>query len=246
MIRALGKSLRIAIMHSMPLISGICKSISVMSGRCFLNSAIASRPLGASATNFMSGSALISAPIPLRNRAWSSTVRIRISRTSLAMRPRLFAEESEYPGFGGLCVRDRCRHGHLNLRARPPLATKIQLSARQLCAFADSGQAPVSSPRAFVEYLWVNSDSVIAKPDAEFPRVVPNLNFNLFSARMAEIVSQNLPANPIDLVLKNRLYISRRSFDGNAESRAAAVRNGNSRQFWPSSHKQMRQVARSR
>jgi hypothetical protein len=92
----------------------------------------------------------------------------------------------------------------------------------------------MSSSRAFVEYLWGNSDSVIAEPDAEFPRVVPNLNFNLFSARMAESVSQNLPANPIDLVLKNRLYISRRSFDGNAESRAAAVRNRNSRQFLPS------------
>src|SRR5580704_5865464 len=242
MIRALGKSLRIAIMHSMPLISGICKSISVMSGRCFLNSAIASRPLGASATNFMSGSALISAPIPLRSSAWSSTARIRISRTSLAMRPRLFAEESEYAGFGGLCVSDRCRYGHLNLRARPHLAPKIQLSARQLCAFADSRQAPMSGPRAFAEYLWVNSDSVIAEPDAEFLRVVPNLNFNLFSPRMAEGVSQNLPANPIDLVLKNRLYVARRSFDGHAESRAVAVRNSNSRKFLPRSRKQMSQV----
>jgi len=60
-------------------------------------------------------------------------------------------------------------------------------------------------PRAFFEYLWVNSDPVIAEPEAEFLRVVPNLHFNLFSARMAESVSQNLPANPIDLVLKNRL-----------------------------------------
>src|SRR5712692_8510642 len=77
----------------------------------------------------------------------------------------LFAEESEYAGFGGLCVSDRCRYGHLNLRARPHLAPKIQLSARQLCAFADSRQAPMSGPRAFVEYPWVNSDSVIAEPD---------------------------------------------------------------------------------
>src|SRR6267154_3812564 len=201
-------------MHSMPLISGICRSISVMSGRCFLNSTIASCPFAASATNFMSGSAPISAPIPLRRRAWSSTVRIRISRTSLAMRPRLFAEESEYAGFGGFCVSDRCRYGQLNLRARPHLAPKIQLSARQLCTFSDSRQAPMSSPRAFVEYLWVNSGSVIAEPDAEFLRVIPNLNFNLFSARMAESVSQNLPANSTYLVLKNRLYVSRRSFDG--------------------------------
>jgi hypothetical protein len=104
----------------------------------------------------------------------------------------------------------------------------------------------MSSPRAFVEYLWVDSDSVIAEPDAEFLRVVPNLNFNLFSARMAESVSQNLPANPIELVLKNRLYVSRRSFDGHAESRARAVRNSNSRKFLPGSRKQMSQVAPSR
>jgi hypothetical protein len=104
----------------------------------------------------------------------------------------------------------------------------------------------MSSPRAFVEYLWVNSDSVIAEADAEFLRVVPNLNFNLFSARMAEGVSQNLPANPIDLVLKSRLYVSRRSFDGHAESRAANIRNRNSRKFLPGSRKLMSQVALSR
>ena len=104
----------------------------------------------------------------------------------------------------------------------------------------------MSSPRAFVEYLWVDSDSVIAEPDAEFLRVVPNLNFNLFSARMAEGVSQNLPANSTYLVLKNRLYVSRRSFDGHVEGRAAAVRNSNSRKFLPGSRKQMSQVARSR
>src|ERR1700677_575433 len=227
MIRALGKSLRIAIMHSMPLISGICRSISVMSGRCFLNSAIASRPLGASATNFMSGSEPISAPIPLRSRAWSSTVRIRISRTSLAMKPRLFAEESEYAGFGGLCVSNRCRHDHLNLRARPHLAPKIQLSTRQPAAFADSRQAPMSITRALVEYLGIDSDSIIPEPDAKFLRVISNLNFNLFSARMAEGVSQNLPADPIKLVLKNRLYVSRRSFDGQVKSGTAAVQCSN-------------------
>ncbi len=63
----------------------------------------------------------------------------------------------------------------------------------------------MSRPRAFVEDLWVNSDPVIAEPEAEFLRVVPNLDFNLFSARMAESVSQNLAANPIELVLKNRI-----------------------------------------
>jgi hypothetical protein len=91
----------------------------------------------------------------------------------------------------------------------------------------------MSSPLAFVEYLWVNSDSVIAEPDAEFLRVVPNLDFNLFSARVAESVSQNLPANATDLVLENRVYVSRRSFNRHAESGAATVRNSNFRKLSP-------------
>ncbi|MGA3188686.1 MAG: hypothetical protein ABSF22_16395 [Bryobacteraceae bacterium] len=67
----------------------------------------------------------------------------------------------------------------------------------------------MSGLRACVEYVWVDSDSVIAEPDAEFLRVVPNLNFNPFCARMVESVSQNLAANPIDFVLKSRVYLSR-------------------------------------
>ena len=103
----------------------------------------------------------------------------------------------------------------------------------------------MSSPRAFVEYLRVNSDSVIAEADAEFLHVVPNLNLNLLRARMAEGVAQNLPANPIERVLKNCLQVAWRSFDGHAESRAATVRSDSSRQFLPGSCKQMSQVARS-
>src|ERR1700722_9704656 len=203
MIRAFGKSLRIAMMHSIPFISGICRSMSVTSGRCFSNPAIASCPLDASATNFMSGSALISAAIPLRSRAWSSTARIRITPASV-MGPRLLSEEPEHAGFGRFCVCHGCRYGDLNLRSRPRLAPKVQLSAHQLCTFADSGQTPMPSERAFVKYLRVNSDSVIAEPHAKLLNVVANINFNLIGARVAEGVSQNLLANPIELVLKNR------------------------------------------
>jgi hypothetical protein len=103
----------------------------------------------------------------------------------------------------------------------------------------------MSRPRAFVEYLRVNSDSVIAEPDAEFQLVVSNLNFNLSSARVAESVSQNLPAYPIEFVPQNRLYVSRRPFDSHAESRAATVRSNSSRKFLPGCRKQMSQVARS-
>ena len=48
MIRASGNSSRIATIASKPLISGICRSINVTSGRHSRDSAIASRPLDAS------------------------------------------------------------------------------------------------------------------------------------------------------------------------------------------------------
>ena len=52
MIRASGNSPRIALIASMPPISGICKSISVTSGWCLRNSSTASRPLEASRDQF--------------------------------------------------------------------------------------------------------------------------------------------------------------------------------------------------
>src|SRR5262245_39667894 len=204
MIRAFGKSPRIAIVASIPLIFGICRSISVTSGRCFLNSVIASAPLDASATNFMSGSALTSAAIPLRRSAWSSTVRIRITPASLGMRPRSFAEQPKYAGVGGLWVRDRCGDNELDLRARACFAPEIQFRANKFRAFADSGQAPMSSARTFTEHLRVNAYSVIANPQAEQPIIVANFDFDLFGARMSESVSQDLAANTIDLILNNR------------------------------------------
>ena len=54
MMLADGNSARIAIMASTPFISGICKSISVTSGRCALNCSTASWPFEASATSFKS------------------------------------------------------------------------------------------------------------------------------------------------------------------------------------------------
>jgi hypothetical protein len=80
MIRALGNSLRMPMIALIPFSVGIWRSINVTSGRCNRSFSIASRPLQASATSFMSVSALTSAAIPSRRRAWSSTVRTRITR----------------------------------------------------------------------------------------------------------------------------------------------------------------------
>jgi len=53
-IRASGNSSRMALIASTPFMSGICRSIKVTSGRCFRNWTMASRPVEASAINFMS------------------------------------------------------------------------------------------------------------------------------------------------------------------------------------------------
>ena len=58
-----------AMMASIPFISGICKSIKVTSGRCARNASMASRPVDASATSSMSDSAPINLRMPLRNKA---------------------------------------------------------------------------------------------------------------------------------------------------------------------------------
>src|SRR5580704_12555532 len=61
-------------MASMPLMSGSCKSINVISGRCCLNCLVASTPVDASATTFISDSALTNPTMPFRSNGWSSTV----------------------------------------------------------------------------------------------------------------------------------------------------------------------------
>jgi len=115
------------------LISGICRSIRVASRRCLLD---------APAITFHVGFGTDECADLLARQS----MRIRISRTSLAMRRRLLPEESECTGLGGHCVSDRCRRDHLNLRSRPQLARKLEVGARQLGAFADSRQAPMPEP----------------------------------------------------------------------------------------------------
>ena len=66
---AFGNSLRMARMASMPLISGICRFIKVMSGRCALNFSTASRPVDASATISRSASRPTREAIPLAQQS---------------------------------------------------------------------------------------------------------------------------------------------------------------------------------
>ena len=76
--RASGNSLRMAIIASMPLMSGSRMSMSVTSGRCSRNSWMASRPVEAWATISMSGWLLMTAAMPSRRSGWSSTLKTRM------------------------------------------------------------------------------------------------------------------------------------------------------------------------
>ena len=76
--RAFGNSPRMAMIASMPPISGICKSIKVTSWGASLWVAQAFGERAASATNCMSGSVPIKSAIPSRRSGWSSTIRTRI------------------------------------------------------------------------------------------------------------------------------------------------------------------------
>jgi len=62
----------------------------------------------------------------------------------------------------------------------------------------------MSGARLFIQHLRVDAYSVITNPQAKQPIIVPNLDFDLFGARMSESVSQDLAANRVDLVLNNR------------------------------------------
>src|SRR5262249_51767642 len=243
MIRAFGNSLRIAMIASMPPISGICRSINVTSGRCFWNSFIASIPVDASAINSMSGSAFTSAAMPLRRSPWSSTVRTRIGAESIGMSSHLFVEQPECARFIGFDVRDGGGDDQLDFRARPGFTPEIQPRANLFCAFADPRQAPMSGARALLQYFPVNADSIVANPQAKLATVESDLGFDPLRLRVPESVSQDLAGDAVDLVLKDWRQASRWSFHRHAEEGAAAARILRFCEFPPCDSEQLRQIA---
>src|SRR5467141_1553847 len=189
MTRALGNSLRIPIIASMPFRAGICRSINVTSGRCNRNFSIASCPLEASAINFMSDSVLTSAAIPSRRRAWSSTVRIRIGLESARMSSHLFAEKPESVGIVGFHVSNGGGNSQLNLCACFGFAPDIQSCPYLFRTFTDPGQPPVSGAPAFLQDSGVNALSIIPDTQAKLGVVVPDLGFDLTCLCVLERVS---------------------------------------------------------
>src|SRR5262245_33424231 len=172
-------------MASTPLKSGICRSMRVTSGRCDRNCSIASRPLDASATSFMSGSALTSVAIPSRRSGWSSTVRILIS---LLLAFIGVAPQKQLSSGSGArrFVGNRGRHLDLDLRAGAGLAPQVQSRSDSLRPFTNAAQAPMSGELAVAQYVGVNTRPIVANTQTEPGIFVSNLRFDPMRARVSE------------------------------------------------------------
>src|SRR5882724_9432409 len=97
----------------------------------------------------------MSAPIPSRMSAWSSTVRTRIGLGSLIIlgllpirSPNLLSREPESATRIGFAIRNAGRNDQLDFRPGSLFAPDFQLPAKALCAFAHPRQAPVSRASA--------------------------------------------------------------------------------------------------
>src|SRR5271166_3500929 len=199
MIRALGNSLRMAMIASMPLISGICRSMRVMSGWCRRNCSIASRPVAACATNFMSGSISINDAMPWRRSAWSSAARIRIVLVSAFMAPQLSPEEGKAPAIGG-AVSHRARHGQHRFGARPRFAPEVEFASKSIGAFPHSREPIMSGTPAGFEDFGIDSFSVVANVQEELAALVADLDLDPFGLGVVEGVAEQFPRDPVEFV----------------------------------------------
>src|ERR1700732_1107270 len=138
----------------------------------------------------------MSAAIPSRIRAWSSTVRTRITVGLLPIRSlNLFSPEPEPATRFGFTVSNGRRNSQLNFRPGPDFTPDFQLPAKALGAFAHTGQPPVSGASALIGNLRINSISVVSHVQQKLRIPVRNFRFDLLCLRMTECVSQRLTRN---------------------------------------------------
>src|SRR6266700_6142606 len=200
MIRASGNSSRIVIIASKPFISGICKSIRVMSGRCARNRSIASRPLEASATKLMSGWVARRAAIPLRNRGWSSTARIRIELGPVVMSSVSSTSAPEHPTArcGRFGVRDGGGNGQLGLHTGVEFTPDRELTSHKFGAFVHTRQTVVSGAPASIQERRINALAVVPHPQPKLPLVVADFHFYSLRVCVSECITQRLASDPVD------------------------------------------------
>src|SRR5262245_52393921 len=203
MTRALGNSLWICRRVSIPFRPGSWMSIRVTSGRCARNFSMASSPLEASATSFMSFSVLTSAAIPLRRSGWSSTVRIRIRLGSMLMIFQSF-EEPESGAPRPPSVGYRRGDAELNLRSHSRFRPHIQLRADLLCSLSNPRQTPVSGDPAFLQQVGVHAFSIVPHAQPKLVFCVQELSFDPARLCVSEGVPQHFARDSVDLIADER------------------------------------------
>src|ERR1700686_4159316 len=172
----------------------------------------------------------MSAATPSRIRAWSSTVRTRITVglvPALGLLPigfpNLLSPEPESATRFGFAVSNCRRNSQLDFRSRSVFAPDSQLPAKALRAFAHPRQPPVSGTRSLIGNLRINPTSVVSNIQKKLGITVGNLRFNLLCSGMAERVSQRLARNSIDLVAQYGIELSLFPFQQHAHGRHQAV-----------------------
>src|SRR5579871_908161 len=128
-------------------------------------------------------------------------------------------------------VSDSGRNRQLRFRARARFAPEFQLRSDSFRALADARQSPVPQPRACLDDTAVDALSIIANPQPEELAVKGDFGLDAACLRVAEGVAQDLPRNPVDLVLKQRRQGLPHPFQSDLECRRFTLRAGGTRKF---------------
>src|SRR5277367_4665960 len=216
MIFASENSPRIAMIASSPFISGICKSIRVMSGRCARNCWIASSPLEACATNFISGWPLKRLTTPWRKIARSSTARIPIGlgRAFITLSPPK-PGQGKAARIARLWVSARGWNCQFGFGAATGLAPNLESTSDEFGPFPHTTQAPMSGDVLQPENDWVDALTVIPNSEPQAVVTVSDVYLDSSGIGMTDRIAQRLRSNPIDLITNHRTQRLRCSLDLN-------------------------------
>src|SRR6266481_8267036 len=167
----------------------------------------------------------MSAATPSRIRAWSSTVRTRITVGLMPILglppigfPNLLSPEPESATRFGFAVSNCARNTQLNFRPRFVFAPDFQLPAKALGTLAHPRQPPVSGTHSVIGHLRINPAPVVSNMQKKHGITVGNLRFDLLRSGMAERVSQCLAGDAIDFITQNGIQFSPFSFQQHAHT----------------------------
>src|SRR5438552_6075856 len=177
---------------------GIRKSINVMSGRCFFQSAAACCPSPVSATTSMSASCLMIATRPSRTTVWSSATRTRMTFVfrppARFLCPRLETKDVSPARMFSRMFASVVRfwfnwviQNNLNFRALAWPGTQDELATHLVNAFFHSQQS-----KAFVFRVQVKSSTVVNKTELDLVRANDQSGSEVFRFRVFDCIGQRL------------------------------------------------------